>query len=71
MIFVGTKKQAMKQLKKKKKKAAISCGMPYVNHRWLGGMLTNLELLKINQKIRNQKNERRRSIRAFNKKKKL
>jgi small subunit ribosomal protein S2 len=42
MIFVGTKKQASETIKK----AAISCGMPYVNHRWLGGMLTNFGTIK-------------------------
>ena len=42
MIFVGTKKQASEAIKK----AAISCGMPYVNHRWLGGMLTNFGTIK-------------------------
>ena len=42
MIFVGTKKQASETIKK----AAISCGMPYVNHRWLGGMLTNFKTIK-------------------------
>ena len=42
MIFVGTKKQASETIKK----AAESCGMPYVNHRWLGGMLTNFGTIK-------------------------
>ena len=42
MIFVGTKKQATQAVKD----AAISCGMPYVNHRWLGGMLTNYGTIK-------------------------
>ena len=42
MIFVGTKKQASEAIKR----AAISCGMPYVNHRWLGGMLTNFGTIK-------------------------
>ena len=42
MIFVGTKKQASQAIKD----AAISCGMPYVNHRWLGGMLTNYPTIK-------------------------
>jgi len=42
MIFVGTKKQATQAVKD----AAISCGMPYVNHRWLGGMLTNYPTMK-------------------------
>jgi small subunit ribosomal protein S2 len=42
MIFVGTKKQASAAVKK----AAESCGMPYVNNRWLGGMLTNYPTMK-------------------------
>jgi small subunit ribosomal protein S2 len=42
MIFVGTKKQASQAIKD----AAESCGMPYVNHRWLGGMLTNYPTMK-------------------------
>jgi small subunit ribosomal protein S2 len=42
MIFVGTKKQASGAVKD----AAVSCGMPYVNHRWLGGMLTNYPTIK-------------------------
>ncbi len=42
MIFVGTKKQASSAVKD----AAISCGMPYVNYRWLGGMLTNYGTIK-------------------------
>ncbi len=42
MIFVGTKKQASEAIKK----AALDCGMPYVHHRWLGGMLTNYPTIK-------------------------
>ncbi|MGH9182647.1 MAG: 30S ribosomal protein S2 [Acidimicrobiales bacterium] len=37
ILFVGTKKQAQDAMAR----AAESCGMPYVNERWLGGMLTN------------------------------
>jgi len=37
VLFVGTKKQARDAIKG----AAESSGMPYVNHRWLGGLLTN------------------------------
>jgi small subunit ribosomal protein S2 len=37
VMFVGTKKQAQDPVAE----YATSCGMPYVNHRWLGGMLTN------------------------------
>ncbi len=42
MMFVGTKKQANEAVKR----AAIECDMPYVNHRWLGGMLTNYPTIK-------------------------
>jgi small subunit ribosomal protein S2 len=37
MLFVGTKKQAQDAVKEQ----AIRTGMPYVNNRWLGGLLTN------------------------------
>ena len=37
VLFVGTKRQAQDQIKA----AAERCGQYYVNHRWLGGMLTN------------------------------
>ena len=37
ILFVGTKKQAQEAIKSE----AMACGMPYVNHRWLGGTLTN------------------------------
>ena len=42
ILFVGTKKQASSAIKE----YAESCGMPYVNHRWLGGMLTNYNTMK-------------------------
>jgi small subunit ribosomal protein S2 len=37
MLFVGTKKQSMDAVEQHAKRV----GMPYVNHRWLGGLLTN------------------------------
>ncbi len=37
MLFVGTKKQAQTAVEEQAKRT----GMPYVNHRWLGGLLTN------------------------------
>ena len=37
ILFVGTKKQAQEAVEQQ----ATRVGMPYVNHRWLGGMLTN------------------------------
>lgn len=42
VLLVGTKKQAQEPLKV----AAEACGMPYVNQRWLGGMLTNFETIR-------------------------
>jgi small subunit ribosomal protein S2 len=46
VLFVGTKKQARDTVKD----VAEAAGMPYVNHRWLGGLLTNFET--ISQRIR-------------------
>jgi small subunit ribosomal protein S2 len=42
VLFVGTKRQA----KDITKKAAVSCGSPYVNVRWLGGMFTNFKTIQ-------------------------
>ena len=42
ILFVGTKKQAQDSIKEE----AEHCGMPYVNARWLGGMLTNFTTIK-------------------------
>ena len=42
VLFVGTKKQARNSVKE----AAIACNMPYVENRWLGGMLTNFPTIQ-------------------------
>lgn len=42
ILFVGTKRSARDAIQKQ----AERCGMPYVNHRWLGGMLTNFHTVK-------------------------
>ncbi|MEG1561981.1 MAG: 30S ribosomal protein S2, partial [Raoultibacter sp.] len=42
VLFVGTKKQAQEPVAE----AANRCGMPYVNARWLGGMLTNFVTIR-------------------------
>lgn len=42
ILFVGTKKQAQESIKEE----AQRCGMPFVNARWLGGMLTNFSTIK-------------------------
>ncbi len=41
LLFVGTKKQSQESTALHAKR----CGMPYVNERWLGGMLTNIETI--------------------------
>jgi len=42
IMFVGTKRAASKAIKEE----AMRCGMPFVSHRWLGGMLTNYQTVK-------------------------
>jgi small subunit ribosomal protein S2 len=41
VLFVGTKKQAQDPIQQ----YAEKCGMPYINERWLGGMLTNFQTM--------------------------
>lgn len=43
ILFVGTKKQAQESIKEE----AERCGMFYVNQRWLGGMLTNFQTIRL------------------------
>jgi small subunit ribosomal protein S2 len=42
ILFVGTKKQARDSVEE----WAEKCGMPYVNRRWLGGLLTNFHTIR-------------------------
>lgn len=42
VLFVGTKRSAREAMQAE----AIRCGMPYVNQRWLGGMLTNFKTIR-------------------------
>ncbi|MEE2731324.1 MAG: 30S ribosomal protein S2 [Pseudomonadota bacterium] len=49
ILFVGTKRAASKIIQEQARRA----GMPYVNHRWLGGMLTNWKTIR--QSIRRLK----------------
>jgi small subunit ribosomal protein S2 len=43
VLFIGTKKQAQEAVQEQ----AIRVGMPYVNQRWLGGMLTNFQTISL------------------------
>ena len=42
ILLVGTKRQAREIVREE----ALRCGMPFVDHRWLGGMLTNFKTVK-------------------------
>jgi small subunit ribosomal protein S2 len=42
VLFVGTKRSAREAIARE----AARCGMPYVSHRWLGGMLTNFKTIR-------------------------
>ncbi|OJY49495.1 MAG: 30S ribosomal protein S2 [Legionella sp. 40-6] len=42
ILFVGTKRAAQESIREQAKR----CGMPYVDHRWLGGMLTNYKTVR-------------------------
>lgn len=42
ILFVGTKRAAQESIREH----ASRCGMPYVDHRWLGGMLTNYKTVR-------------------------
>ncbi len=46
VLFVGTKRQAQDTIQEQ----ADRCGMPYVNNRWLGGMMTNFQTIR--QRVR-------------------
>jgi len=69
VLFVGTKRAAREIMKEE----AVRCGMPYVNQRWLGGMLTNFKTIR--QSIKRLKDletmEQDGSIERFNKKEAL
>ncbi|HWH35185.1 MAG TPA: 30S ribosomal protein S2, partial [Acidimicrobiales bacterium] len=60
VLFIGTKKQAQDPIAD----AATGCGMPYVNERWLGGMLTNFTTISGRVK-KMQELQRMRSVGDF------
>ena len=69
ILFVGTKRAAQEIIREEAKR----CEMPYVNHRWLGGMLTNFKTIK--QSIKRLKDleamEESGSLERFSKKEAL
>jgi small subunit ribosomal protein S2 len=60
VLFVGTKKQSQDPISR----AALQCGMPFVNERWLGGMLTNFTTIAARVK-KMQEYERMRATGDF------
>lgn len=56
IMFVGTKRPARDAILR----AGQACNMPYVNHRWLGGMLTNFKTIR--QSIRKLHNMRKMDV---------
>ncbi len=66
VLFVGTKKQAVGIVKK----AAESCGMPYVVERWPGGLLTNFDIVlqSIKKMVKMQEMLKTDAINELNKK---
>lgn len=69
ILFIGTKKQAQETVKEE----AERCGMPYVNQRWLGGMLTNFDTIKsrIKRLEELEKMEQEGMLESFSKKEAL
>jgi len=69
VLFVATKRQAKEPVKK----AAISCGMPYITERWLGGTFTNFSIIKkqIKKLIDYEAQEKSEEFNSYTKKEKL
>lgn len=69
VLFIGTKKQAKNLVEK----AAKACEMPYVAERWLGGTLTNFDIIKkrINELKTLEQEEKSEDFDKYTKKEKL
>jgi len=66
VLFVGTKKQAQETIRDE----ALRCGQFYINHRWLGGLLTNFSTIRrrVNRMIELQELEEKESMERMSKK---
>lgn len=69
VLFISSKKQAKEAIKK----AAGSCGMPYINSRWLGGTFTNFgNIIKLTKKLKElEVKERSGELEKYTKKEQL
>ena len=68
ILFVGTKRQAREILAEE----ARRCGMPYVEQRWLGGMLTNFKTVKTSiKRLKDMKAQQEAGLESMSKKEQL
>ena len=68
ILFVGTKRQAREIVAEE----ARRCGMPYVDQRWLGGMLTNFKTVKTSLKrLKDMKAQQEAGLESMSKKEQL
>ena len=68
ILFVGTKRQAREILAEE----ARRCGMPYVEQRWLGGMLTNFKTVKTSiKRLKDMKAQQEAGLDSMSKKEQL
>ncbi|MGV3571051.1 MAG: 30S ribosomal protein S2, partial [Ramlibacter sp.] len=68
ILFVGTKRQAREIVAEEAQRA----GMPFVDHRWLGGMLTNFKTVKTSLKrLKDMKAQQEAGLEAMSKKEQL
>ena len=68
MLFVGTKRQAREIVAEE----ARRCGMPYVETRWLGGMLTNFKTVKTSiKRLKDMKAQEEVGLESMSKKEQL
>jgi len=66
VLFIGTKKQAQETIRDE----ALRCGQFYINHRWLGGLLTNFSTIRrrVNRMVELQELEEKTSLERMSKK---
>lgn len=68
ILMVGTKRQARELVATE----AQRCGMPYVNQRWLGGMLTNFKTVKTSiKRLKDMKAQQEAGLESMSKKEQL
>ena len=68
VLFVGTKRSARDAIQAE----AARCGMPYVNQRWLGGMLTNFKTVKTSiKRLKDMKAQQEAGLDSLSKKEQL